>query len=194
MPARMRIRPSVVGSPGRNRKRSHAAAERCTKPRSEGVESSKWLMLLLQFMIAVGVNGHSIDQLKLLRMAARCVAGVHVGWFRGGQDRHDPIEHGVAKVNLAALGVELAKEKWQVGVQVIRSDLNTYLPFFFGEFDAEGRQINFGDPMLYWVVPILTAPKPPDVDACHTPRSHPQEFELIDGVAIHSHSDHELKE
>jgi hypothetical protein len=36
---------------------------------------------------------------------------------------------------------------------------DSYLPFFVGEFDAEGKLINPFDPLLYWVVPILKMPK-----------------------------------
>jgi hypothetical protein len=68
---------------------------------------------------------------------------------------------------------------------------NTYLPYFYGEYDAEGRQINTDDPMLYWIVPIIYVPKSPEVDPWHTPRSHPEEFELVDGLRRHSGSDHE---
>jgi hypothetical protein len=38
-------------------------------------------------------------------------------------------------------------------------DKATYLPFFVGEYDANGSLINPFDPMLYWIVPILKLPK-----------------------------------
>ena len=39
------------------------------------------------------------------------------------------------------------------GVSVF--DPSWYLPFFYGEFDAEGNLLDSRDPMLYWLVPIL---------------------------------------
>lgn len=37
-------------------------------------------------------------------------------------------------------------------------DPTTYVPFFVGEFDAEGNLTNPYDPMLYWIVPIVRGP------------------------------------
>jgi hypothetical protein len=37
-------------------------------------------------------------------------------------------------------------------------DKDTYLPFFVGEFDGEGRLLNPYDPLLYWIVPIVKQP------------------------------------
>lgn len=38
-------------------------------------------------------------------------------------------------------------------------DKASYLPFFVGDFDAEGRMLNPLDPLLYWLVPIIKVPK-----------------------------------
>jgi hypothetical protein len=38
----------------------------------------------------------------------------------------------------------------------------TYLPYFVGEFDAEGTFKSQNDPLLYWVVPILNDPSERD--------------------------------
>src|SRR5205823_2372220 len=37
-------------------------------------------------------------------------------------------------------------------------DPTTYIPFFVGEFDAEGNLTDPSDPMLYWIVPIIRGP------------------------------------
>jgi hypothetical protein len=37
-----------------------------------------------------------------------------------------------------------------------------YLPYFQGEFDAEGRLKDAGDPYLYWLIPILSANRQSD--------------------------------
>jgi hypothetical protein len=65
-------------------------------------------------------------------------------------------------------------------------DAPTYKPYFFGEFDAEGNLRNPNDPMLYWMVPILFMPKNPPVPDYYTPKNHPNDFKLIDGVELHS--------
>ena len=36
-----------------------------------------------------------------------------------------------------------------------------YLPFFMGDYDADGKLLDPEDPMLYWLVPILPKPVPP---------------------------------
>lgn len=38
-------------------------------------------------------------------------------------------------------------------------DKASYLPFFVGEYDADGKMLNPLDPMLYWLVPIIKVPK-----------------------------------
>ena len=38
-------------------------------------------------------------------------------------------------------------------------DKASYLPFFVGEFDVDGKLMNPFDPMLYWIVPIIKSPK-----------------------------------
>jgi hypothetical protein len=34
-------------------------------------------------------------------------------------------------------------------------DKSSYLPFFVGEYDTDGKLVNPFDPMLFWVVPII---------------------------------------
>ena len=40
----------------------------------------------------------------------------------------------------------------------------TYKPFFLGEFDRDGKLVNPQDPMLYWLVPIVSKPPTPGTD------------------------------
>jgi hypothetical protein len=65
-------------------------------------------------------------------------------------------------------------------------DAPTYKPYFMGEFDSNGNLRDPNDPMLYWMVPILFEPKHPPVPTYYTPKNHPEEFRLFDGVEIHS--------
>jgi hypothetical protein len=79
---------------------------------------------------------------------------------------------------------------WKAGHQPY--DEETYRPYYLGEFDASGRLIDPMDPLLYWLVPILSVPKKESVLPWHTPRSNPDEFTIIDGVKLHTGSDHNL--
>jgi len=36
----------------------------------------------------------------------------------------------------------------------------TYLPFFVGDYDPNGKLLDPLDPMLYWIVPIIREPLP----------------------------------
>jgi hypothetical protein len=65
-------------------------------------------------------------------------------------------------------------------------DAPTYKPFFMGEFDVNGKLRDPNDAMLYWMVPILFVPKHPPVPDYYTPKNHPEEFKLFDGVETHS--------
>ncbi len=38
-------------------------------------------------------------------------------------------------------------------------DPDTYLPYFYGEYYPDGRLVSSKDPMLYWMVPIIEAPR-----------------------------------
>lgn len=75
-------------------------------------------------------------------------------------------------------------------------DPTTYLPYYLGEFDpVTGDLLDPGDPLLYWMVPIIYAPNPArgDIPPWHTPRKNPEDFILIDGVRRHTGgSDHNL--
>lgn len=75
-------------------------------------------------------------------------------------------------------------------------DPTTYLPYYMGEFDPEtGELLDPGDPLLYWMVPIIYTPNPAkgDIPPWHTPRKNPDDFILIDGVRRHTGgSDHTL--
>jgi hypothetical protein len=70
----------------------------------------------------------------------------------------------------------------------------TYMPYYFGRFDAKGQEIDVNDPLLYWLVPIVYFPKPDrDVPPYHNWKTHPDEFNFIDSVVRHSGSDHKAK-
>jgi hypothetical protein len=64
-------------------------------------------------------------------------------------------------------------------------DISSYLPFFVGEFDAQGNLTNPFDPMLYWIVPILRTPK---YDPA-TSKVIPNQYEYKNFVTIHAKSD-----
>jgi hypothetical protein len=65
-------------------------------------------------------------------------------------------------------------------------DPTTYLPFYFGDFSSDGKLQNAGDPLLYWLIPIIRRPKDETVKPWHTVKTHPSEFVLIDGVKLHN--------
>jgi hypothetical protein len=65
-------------------------------------------------------------------------------------------------------------------------DPQTFLPFFQGEYDAKGNQINPEDPMLHWLVPIFWEPKSADVQPWENPKDNPNKFKLHDGVLLHT--------
>lgn len=67
---------------------------------------------------------------------------------------------------------------------------STLNPYFQGEFDANGVQQNYDDPMLYWLVPIVWVPKSNGVPVWETYRSHPKDFLLLDGLIRHTGSVH----
>lgn len=72
-------------------------------------------------------------------------------------------------------------------------DETTYRPFYLGEFDPKGTLLNPTDPLLYWLVPILWEAKDPKhTPPWHTPRTNPEEFRIVDGVKLHTGSDHNL--
>jgi hypothetical protein len=64
-------------------------------------------------------------------------------------------------------------------------DKASYLPFFVGEYDKDGRLLNPFDPLLYWIVPIIKVPK---YDA-ETGRVLPGQFEYKNYVTWHAGSD-----
>lgn len=85
----------------------------------------------------------------------------------------------------------LTPHKMQMGLKPY--DPITYKPFYFGEFEPDGDLANPNDPLLYWLVPIIAIPKG-DVLPGHTYGSHPEEFEIVDGVKIHTGgSDHNVR-
>ncbi len=72
-------------------------------------------------------------------------------------------------------------------------DPTTYEPFYLGKFDTKGNLTDPGDPLLYWLIPIIWVPDPKkgDIPPWHTPKSNPEDFILIDGVSLHNDgSDH----
>jgi hypothetical protein len=48
--------------------------------------------------------------------------------------------------------------EWNEEKKLDPMDPRTFLPYYYGQFDAEGRLMNSKDPLLYWVVPILVRP------------------------------------
>src|SRR5262249_10578817 len=73
-------------------------------------------------------------------------------------------------------------------------DPTTYEPYFLGDFDTSGKLVDPGDPLLYWMIPIFWVPdtNKGDIEPWHTPRTHPDDFILIDGVRLQTGSDHNL--
>jgi hypothetical protein len=68
----------------------------------------------------------------------------------------------------------------------------TYLPFYFGEYDASGKLLDPGNPLLYWLIPIIYEPKP-GAKPWYTPKTNPEEYRLIDGVKRHNGNvDHDM--
>ena len=77
-----------------------------------------------------------------------------------------------------------------------RSDpfgLDTYLPYFLGEYGADGSPTHADDDMMFWLVPIFYERAWADVPEWHTPRSHPGDFRLYDGLKNHTGTDHSLR-
>ena len=76
-----------------------------------------------------------------------------------------------------------------------------FLPYYQGDFHADGRLINPNDPMLYWLVPILykngdftdPASRPKPRDAEHLSKEQYDRY-YIDYVNIQTGSDHTAKE
>ncbi|MFO0807194.1 MAG: hypothetical protein U0746_01070 [Gemmataceae bacterium] len=56
----------------------------------------------------------------------------------------------------------------------------TYLPFFIGDFDSNGKLLDPLDPMLYWIVPILRDPSATGVGGAETVHNY---------VELHAGSD-----
>jgi hypothetical protein len=68
----------------------------------------------------------------------------------------------------------------------------TYMPYYFGEYDTSGKLLDPGNPLLYWLIPIIRVPTHP-IPPWHTFRSNPEEFKLIDGVKRHNGNvDHDM--
>jgi hypothetical protein len=62
------------------------------------------------------------------------------------------------------------------------ADPALYLPYYQGEFDAEGQLKNPADPFLFWLIPILTVPRPGASDGSEVA------FETQDYLTIHARS------
>jgi hypothetical protein len=77
-------------------------------------------------------------------------------------------------------------EPYQMGAgKLAPDDPTTYLPFFMGSFDRDGKLKHPDDPLLYWYVPIL-----PQRKEGRPPRDlalHPEDYgEPIDYTQIHA--------
>jgi hypothetical protein len=119
----------------------------------------------------------------LLPSYVRHVANMKENQHDDGKTQIDTIRVYLVEHNI------LQPADWKVGMQPYQWP--TYRPYYFGEFDAQGKLTNPSDPLLYWLVPILWIPKPNmDVPPWHTPRTHPHEFKILDGVNRHTGSKH----
>lgn len=65
-------------------------------------------------------------------------------------------------------------------------DKTTYLPFFQGEFDADGKLMDPNDPLLYWAIPIMQVPKPKDVELFRVGVPQTLEMETRDYLEQHA--------
>jgi hypothetical protein len=119
---------------------------------------------------------------KVLPSYVRYVANLKENQHDDGMTEIDTI-----RVYLVEHSV-LQPEQWKIGMQPY--DPATYRPYFLGEFDTEGSLKNPQDTLLYWLVPILWQPINQDVPGWHTPRTHPDEFIIVDGLRLHTGSDH----
>jgi hypothetical protein len=99
-------------------------------------------------------------------------------------------QHGDPNVKIKWIKVYMVEHKiltpadLEIGMDFY--DAPTYKPYFMGDFDVNGNLRDPNDAMLYWMVPILFEPKHPPVPNYYTPKNHPDEFKLYDGVEVHS--------
>jgi hypothetical protein len=101
--------------------------------------------------------------------------------------RHVALEYAAKDVKVKAIKVYLTQHR-MLGQKEFADgmdpfDPTTYVPFFVGEFDAQGNLTNPNDPMLYWIVPIIRGPnhKP-------GPPGSPGQ-DIRNYVTVHAHSD-----
>jgi hypothetical protein len=69
------------------------------------------------------------------------------------------------------------------------NDRQTYEPYYQGEIDPTGKEINKDDPMRFWLVPIFYKCKSFAPLAESNPRDNPGDYILIDGLKLHTGSD-----
>jgi hypothetical protein len=66
-------------------------------------------------------------------------------------------------------------------------DKTTYVPFYQGEYDAEGKLLHVeNDPFRYWYMPIYTRPKD---GGPYRPNLKPDELDLVDSLTRHAQLD-----
>jgi hypothetical protein len=106
-------------------------------------------------------------------------------------------QHDDGRTKIDTIRVYLAEHRilrplnMQMGMEPY--DPTTYYPYYMGEFSTDGRLVNSRDILLYWLVPIIRVPDPAkgNIPPWHTPKTHPNEFIVIDGVVRHTGgSDH----
>src|SRR5262245_5904814 len=61
-------------------------------------------------------------------------------------------------------------------------DPQTYEPYYQGEFDPAGKEVNISDPMRYWLIPIYYESKNRYSPVNANPREIPDDFIFIDGL------------
>jgi hypothetical protein len=67
-------------------------------------------------------------------------------------------------------------------------DPHTYELYYQGEFDPDGNEINLGDPMRHWLVPVFYESKSGINETIPNVRERPEDYILIDGLKRHTGS------
>jgi hypothetical protein len=84
--------------------------------------------------------------------------GEHSRQLLAGYARHVAFQHGP----ISSIKIYLTQHRMLSQLEYAQRkdpyDRDTYLPFFVGEFDADGKLLVPLDPLLYWVVPIFRQP------------------------------------
>jgi hypothetical protein len=75
------------------------------------------------------------------------------------------------------------------------TDPSTYLPFYHGTFDTDGKPKNLPDPFLNWLIPIMWVPEktlpadfPEEYKVGHKDGPGGEKLVLVDYTLVHTHS------